>query len=54
MGDLGSWEKTKTVLGKIRQAEGKREQEEDEADTGRKRVTKQTGGQSERANPSGR
>jgi hypothetical protein len=51
---LGSWEKTKTVLGKIRQAEGKREQEEDEADTGRKRSTKQTGGQSERANPSGR
>lgn len=54
MGDLGSWEKTKTVLGKIRQAEGKIEQEEDEADTGRKRVTKKTGGQSERANPSGR
>ncbi len=51
---MGSGEKTKTVLGKIRQAEGKREQEKDEAHTGRKRSTKQTGGQSERANPSGR
>jgi hypothetical protein len=44
--NTGSWAKTKTGLGK--------REEEDEADTGRKGVTKQTGGQSEGVNPRGR